>query len=148
MAIQKLCSTCSSKSPSVLHYVFVLSLRLAVNQLSFLRIAHEGALRSGGEGDHEPEDARGGQPAGCADRLGTSSLRGHARRRSRECLAAASPRRGLPPCGFPDFQGISSWRSCRLHMGGLALQRLNALGFVVVRGAVRKELEMDGSLGR
>ena len=44
---QKLRSTCSGKFPSVLHYVYVLSSHLAVNQLSFLRIAHEGALRSG-----------------------------------------------------------------------------------------------------
>ena len=43
---QKLCSTSSDKFPFVLCCVFVLSLRLAVNQLSFHRIAHEGALRS------------------------------------------------------------------------------------------------------
>ena len=100
---QKLRSTCSGKFPSILHYAFVLSSRLAVNQLFFLRITHEGALRSGGEGDHEPEDARDGQLAGHADRLRVGPLRGCARRLSRECLSITSPQRSSPPRGFLDL---------------------------------------------
>ena len=71
---QKLPSTYSGESSSILHYVSILSSCLIVNQLSLYRVAHKGALGLGGEGGCELKGTGDGQPAGSTNLLRMGSL--------------------------------------------------------------------------